>query len=82
MGLQDCLLLGNLNAKRDWGHAKDYVEMQWLMLQQDNPEDYVIATGKQYSVRDFINYAAKELDMEITWKGKGLNEVGIYKSKK
>ena len=82
LGLQDCLLLGNLNAKRDWGHAKDYVEMQWLMLQQDNPEDYVIATGKQYSVRDFINYAAKELDMEITWKGKGLNEVGIYKSKK
>ena len=55
LGLQDCLLLGNLNAKRDWGHAKDYVEMQWLMLQQDNPEDYVIATGKQYSVRDFIN---------------------------
>ena len=82
LGLQDCLLLGNLNAKRDWGHAKDYVEMQWLMLQQDNPEDYVIATGKQYSVRDFINYAAKELDMEIIWKGKGLNEVGIYKSKK
>ena len=82
LGLQDCLLLGNLNAKRDWGHAKDYVEMQWLMLQQDNPEDYVIATGKQYSVRDFINYAAKELDMEIIWKGTGLNEVGIYKSKK
>jgi GDPmannose 4,6-dehydratase len=76
LGLQDCLYLGNLNAKRDWGHARDYVEMQWLMLQQDNPEDYVIATGTQYSVRDFINAAARELKMEISWQGEGLEEKG------
>ena len=69
--LQDCLYLGNLDAKRDWGHAKDYVEMQWLMLQQDQPEDYVIATGVQYSVRDFVNAAAKELDIKIRWQGQG-----------
>ncbi len=81
LGLQDYLLLGNLNAKRDWGHAKDYVEMQWLMLQQDKPEDFVIATGKQHSVRDFVNQVAKELEMKITWKGDGLDEVGIYNSK-
>jgi GDPmannose 4,6-dehydratase len=77
VGLQDCLYLGNLDAKRDWGHAKDYVEMQWLMLQQDEPEDYVIATGEQHSVREFVEYAAKELGIEIEWKGSGINEVGI-----
>lgn len=74
--LQDCLYLGNLDAKRDWGHAKDYVEMQWLMLQQDQPEDYVIATGVQYSVRDFVNAAAKELDIKIQWQGQGVEEKG------
>ncbi len=77
LGLQDCLYLGNLNAKRDWGHARDYVEMQWLMLQQDHPEDYVIATGVQYSVRDFINAAARELGMQIRWSGEGVEEQGI-----
>ena len=77
LGLQDCLYLGNLNAKRDWGHAKDFVRMQWMMLQQDEPEDFVIATGVQYSVRDFVNAAAKEIGIEITWKGLGVKEVGI-----
>lgn len=77
LGLQDCLHLGNLDAKRDWGHARDYVEGQWLMLQQDEPEDFVIATGVQYSVRDFISAAAKELEMEVHWKGAGLDEVGL-----
>jgi GDPmannose 4,6-dehydratase len=76
LDLQDCLYLGNMDAKRDWGHAKDYVEMQWLMLQQDQPEDFVIATGNQYSVRDFVNAAAKELCIEIRWEGTGLNEKG------
>jgi GDPmannose 4,6-dehydratase len=76
LGLQECLYLGNLNAKRDWGHARDYVEMQWLMLQQEKPEDFVIATGVQYSVRDFINAAAKELDMAIRWEGAGVDEKG------
>ena len=76
LGLQDCLYLGNLNAKRDWGHAKDYVEMQWLMLQQDKPEDFVIATGMQYSVRDFVNIAAAELGIHVSWKGEGVNEKG------
>jgi len=80
LGLQKTLYLGNLNAKRDWGHAKDYVEVQWLMLQQDKPSDFVIATGKQYSVRDFINLAAKNLDMKIEWKGKDEDEIGIYKN--
>jgi len=79
LGLQDCLFLGNLDAKRDWGHAKDYVKMQWLMLQQDQPEDFVIATGTQYSVRDFVNTAAKELDIEINWQGSGVNEKGFDK---
>ena len=79
LGLQDCLFLGNLDAKRDWGHAQDYVRMQWLMLQQDQPEDFVIATGKQYSVKDFVNIAAKGLNMEITWKGKGVDEKGFDK---
>src|SRR3982750_616362 len=77
LGLQDCLYLGNLNSKRDWGHAKDYVEMQWLMLQQDEPEDYVIATGEQHSVREFVAAAGAELDMRIEWRGKGLDEVGV-----
>lgn len=76
LGLQDCLYLGNMDAKRDWGHAKDYVEMQWLMLQQDVPEDFVIATGQQQSVRDFVNAAAEELGMTVTWKGKGVDEKG------
>lgn len=76
LGLQECVYLGNLNAKRDWGHAKDYVEMQWLMLQQDIPNDFVIATGVQYSVRDFVNAAAKELGMEIRWDGDGVDEKG------
>ena len=78
LGLQDCLYLGNLDAKRDWGHAKDYVEMQWLMLQQDKPEDFVIATGVQYSVRDFVNAAAKELGMQIRWEGEGVEEKGYW----
>lgn len=82
LGLQDCLYLGNLEAKRDWGHAKDYVEMQWLMLQQDKAEDFVIATGVQYSVRDFVNAAAKELNMEINWFGHGVNEFGVLNGKK
>jgi GDPmannose 4,6-dehydratase len=77
LGLQDCLYLGNLDAKRDWGHARDYVEMQWLMLQQEKPEDFVIATGVQYTVRDFVNAAAKEINMEICWQGQGINERGI-----
>ena len=81
LGLQKTLYLGNLNAKRDWGHAKDYVEVQWLMLQQEKPSDFVIATGKQYSVRDFINLAAKNLDMKIEWKGKDDDEIGICENK-
>ena len=81
LGLQKTLYLGNLNAKRDWGHAKDYVEAQWLMLQQNKPDDFVIATGKQYSVRDFVNLAAKNLDINIEWKGKDENEIGIYENK-
>jgi len=81
LGLQKKLYIGNLNSKRDWGHAKDFVEAQWLMLQQDQPEDFVIATGKQYSVRDFINLVCKNLDMKIEWKGKGLEEVGILNGK-
>jgi len=80
-GLQKNLYLGNLNALRDWGHAKDYVEAQWLMLQQETPEDFVIATGKQYSVRDFINLASKQLDMKIEWSGKDLNEIGSFNNK-
>ena len=81
LGLQSVLYIGNLNAMRDWGHAKDYVEAQWLMLQQKKSEDFVIATGKQHSVRDFVNLAAKELDMKIDWKGKNINEVGIFEGK-
>jgi len=77
LGLQKNLFLGNLDALRDWGHAKDFVEAQWLMLQQKKPEDFVIATGKQYSVRDFINEAARNLNMKIEWSGKGSKEVGF-----
>jgi GDPmannose 4,6-dehydratase len=81
LGIQKNLYLGNLDAKRDWGHAKDFVEAQWLMLQQQQPEDFVIATGKQYTVRDFINEAAKNLDIKIEWKGKNLKEIGSYDGK-
>jgi len=77
LGLQDCLYLGNLDAKRDWGHAKDYVEMQWLMLQQEKPEDFVIATGIQYSVREFIEHASRELEIDLRWEGDGINEKGF-----
>jgi GDPmannose 4,6-dehydratase len=80
LGLQDCLYLGNLDAKRDWGHARDYVEMQWMMLQQERPEDFVIATGVQCSVRDFVNTAAKEIGLEVNWRGKGIEEKGYDKS--
>ncbi len=80
LSLQDCLYLGNLDAKRDWGHARDYVEMQWLMLQQDSPDDYVIATGKQHSVRQFVEAVFRELGMEIQWKGRGKDETGIARS--
>lgn len=77
VGLQDKLYLGNMDAKRDWGHARDYVEMQWLMLQQEKPQDFVIATGVQYSVRDFIERCAERLKMKITWRGTGVNEEGV-----
>jgi GDPmannose 4,6-dehydratase len=77
LGRQDCLFLGNLDSMRDWGHARDYVEMQWLMLQQEQPEDFVIATGIQYSVRDFVNAVAKELGMQLRWEGRGLAETAI-----
>jgi GDPmannose 4,6-dehydratase len=77
LGLQECLFLGNLNALRDWGHAKDYVEMQWLMLQQAKPDDYVIATGRQFSVRQFVEVAAAELGISVRWQGSGLEEHGI-----
>ncbi|MDP2073010.1 GDP-mannose 4,6-dehydratase [Hydrogenophaga sp.] len=76
LGLQKQMYLGNLDAKRDWGHARDYVEAQWLMLQQDEPEDFVIASGVQYSVRDFVNAAAQELDIKVRWEGKGVDEKG------
>lgn len=81
LGLQDCLYLGNLDARRDWGHAKDYVEMQWLMLQQEQPEDFVIATGVQYSVRDFVDAAANVLGMKFSWEGQGVDEVGLLQGK-
>ena len=76
LNLQDCLYLGNMDSLRDWGHARDYVEAQWLMLQHDKPEDFVIATGVQYSVRDFVDAAAKELGIQITWQGQGVDETG------
>jgi GDPmannose 4,6-dehydratase len=77
LGLQECLYLGNLNSLRDWGHAKDYVEMQWLMLQQPEPEDYVVATGRQFSVREFVERAAGQLGMRISWRDAGVNEQGF-----
>ena len=82
LGLQECLYLGNLDAKRDWGHARDYVEMQWLMLQQEQPEDFVIATGEQYSVREFVETAARDIGIDITWRGQGVEEVGLDASGK
>lgn len=77
LNLQDCLYLGNMDALRDWGHARDYVEMQWLMLQQETPEDFVIATGVQYSVRQFVDTAAAELGIQLTWKGTGVDETAM-----
>ena len=82
VGLQDCLYLGNLDAKRDWGHAKDFVEAMWLMLQQDEPDDYVIATGQQYSVREFVDKAAPYFGLRLEWQGEGLNEVAVDKISK
>ncbi|UIN21957.1 GDP-mannose 4,6-dehydratase [Herbaspirillum frisingense] len=81
LGLQEALYLGNLDAKRDWGHARDYVEMQWLMLQQEQPEDFVIATGVQYSVRDFVNAAAQEIGMKIRWENTGVEEKGYWENR-
>mgnify|MGYP001546354792 CR=1 FL=1 len=80
LGKQECLYLGNLDSKRDWGHAKDYVKMQWMMLQQDEPEDFVIATGVQYSVREFVEIAALKLGIKIRWEGTGVEERGIVES--
>ncbi len=77
LGLQDCLYMGNMDAKRDWGHARDYIEMQWLMLQQDAPDDFVIATGEQHTVREFVDTAAAELGIRIKWQGTGVDEVGV-----
>ncbi len=82
LGLQKKLILGNIYAKRDWGHARDYVEAQWLILQQKKPDDYVIATGKQYSVKYFVNLVAKELNMKLRWKGQGINEKAYDESNK
>ena len=79
-GLEKCLFLGNMDALRDWGHAKDYVRMQWMMLQQDKPEDFVIATGVQYSVRQFVEWSAQELGVEIEFTGEGVCEKGLVKS--
>ena len=81
LGLENCLYMGNIDAQRDWGHAKDYVRMQWMMLQQDQPEDFVIATGKQYSVRQFVEWAAAELGMQLRWQGEGVNEVGLWRER-
>ena len=82
VGLQNTLYMGNLDAKRDWGHARDYVEMQWLMLQQEKPQDYVIATGQQYSVREFINRCAKRLELDLSWQGSGIEERAIDRNGK
>jgi GDPmannose 4,6-dehydratase len=79
-GLESCLYMGNLDALRDWGHAKDYVRMQWMMLQQDHPEDFVIATGVQYSVREFIEWSASELGIKLRFQGEGVDEIGIVDS--
>ena len=77
LGLQECLFIGNLEAKRDWGHAKDFVQMQWLMLQQEKPDDYVIATGEQHSVKDLIHLAAAELGIHLRWQGSGTDQIGV-----
>ena len=77
VGLESCLYMGNMDALRDWGHAKDYVRMQWMMLQQDHPEDFVIATGVQYSVRQFIEWSAKELGITLSFEGEGVDEIGV-----
>jgi GDPmannose 4,6-dehydratase len=82
VGLQDELYLGNLDAKRDWGHARDYIEMQWLMLQQQKPQDFVIATGRQYSVREFVQRCAKLLDLDLTWSGAGVEEKAVDRNGK
>lgn len=82
LGLQDCLYLGNLDSMRDWGHARDYVEAMWLMLQQSQPEDFVIATGEQHSVREFVDVAARKLDLEIKWSGKGVDEKAVNENGK
>ena len=74
--MQDCIYLGNIDTKRDWGHARDYVEMQWLMLQQDSPEDFIISTGEQHTVREFLEIAAKEVGIDIEWSGTDINEIG------
>jgi GDPmannose 4,6-dehydratase len=79
-GLEDCLYLGNLDALRDWGHARDYVQMQWMMLQQDRPRDFVIATGQQYSVRQFLSWSAEELGISLRFEGSGVDEIGIVDS--
>jgi len=79
-GLEDCIYMGNINALRDWGHTKDYVRMQWMMLQQDAPDDFCIATGVQYSIRQFIQWSALELGITIRFEGEGLNEIGIVES--
>jgi GDPmannose 4,6-dehydratase len=81
LGLEDCLYMGNIDALRDWGHAKDYVRMQWMMLQQDQPEDFVIATNLQYSVRQFINWTAEALGIALRWEGEGVNEVAYWNEK-
>lgn len=80
-GLEECLYMGNIDALRDWGHAKDYVRMQWMMLQQEQPDDFVIATGKQYSVRQFVNWTAEALGMQLRWEGEGVNEVAYWNEK-
>jgi GDPmannose 4,6-dehydratase len=80
LGIEPCLYMGNIDSLRDWGHAKDYVRMQWMMLQQDEAEDFVIATGKQYAVREFIDWAARELSMELEFRGDGVDEVAVVKS--
>jgi GDPmannose 4,6-dehydratase len=80
LGLQECTYLGNLSAKRDWGHARDYVEMQWLMLQQEKPDDYVIASGVQHSVREFVERAAAKLGITLSWEGDGVDEKGVVAS--
>ena len=81
LGLEDCLYMGNIDALRDWGHAKNYVRMQWMMLQQDQPEDFVIATGVQYSVRQFINWTAQALGVQLNWEGEGVNELAYWSGK-